>query len=215
MTEYFIGLIHTIWKILGKTPRRGSGAKQKKKKKKKKNQPRCYISDKLQETAWETVLIFKSDSRDPAQQLFQTLNLRKLNLPVRGLIMRHNHTRILIWSKVAIDIHLGTDGPPGGRKQRGGREIEDEQRRHNVEQSINCVCPLSKCKDETPFRRGNTNKLFYFPKTNSRYAQFYKYYRTRSSKDVCQLEQPRYYGTDQPFILPQRLTQGGKPECRL
>ena len=140
---------------------------------------------------------------------------QKLNLPVRGLIMRHNHTRILIWSKVAIDIHLGTDGPPGGRKQRGGREIEDEQRRHNVEQSINCVCPLSKCKDETPFRRGNTNKLFYFPKTNSRYAQFYKYYRTRSSKDVCQLEQPRYYGTDQPFILPQRLTQGGKPECRL
>ena len=55
-------------------PQGGRSEAQKKKKKKKKNQPRRYISDKLQETAWETVLIFKSDSRDPAQQLFQTLN---------------------------------------------------------------------------------------------------------------------------------------------
>lgn len=30
------------------------------------------------------------------KQLFQTLNLRKLNLPVHGLIMRHNNMRILI-----------------------------------------------------------------------------------------------------------------------
>lgn len=35
-----------------------------------------------------------------------------------------------------------------------GREIGDEQRRHNVEQSINCVCPLSKCKDSHEERDG-------------------------------------------------------------
>lgn len=41
--------------------------------------------------------------------------------------------RILICSKVAIDIHLVTAGPPRRRKQQGVTELEEE-RRHNVEQ---------------------------------------------------------------------------------